>query len=261
MENRKKAEAEFHDLRELDRKNMSEVEFNRKYTNLKIYDTVEASVAYIENWLKENCTKGKFVLDYCCGTGKNSLKVSEYGATVYGIDISEESILASKTLLNGAGYSSCATFQVMDAENLIFEENMFDVIICSGVLHHLDVNLAYPQLSRVLKPSGKIICIEALGYNPAINLYRRLTPKLRTEWEVDHILTLSELKCAKKFFNNVKVDFFHFFSIGGVFFRNYFFFKGLMKFLNFLDMMVLKIPYFNLMAWQMVFILSNPKKK
>jgi hypothetical protein len=62
--------------------------------------------------------------------------------------------------------------------------------------------------------------IEALGYNPAIQWYRRRTPEIRTEWERGHILTIGDLRKAKRYLNLLDVEFFHLFSILGVTFRN-----------------------------------------
>lgn len=260
METRKMEEAEFHNRRELDRKTLAAGDFQQKYSNLRIYDTVRASVSFQENWMRKHCGPGTVVLDFCCGTGHVSLRLAEYGAFVHGIDISDESVEETRQKLAAAGYAERSSFQVMDAENLSFGDNMFDVIVCSGVLHHLDLDLAYRQLARVLKPGGRIICIEALGHNPVINLYRRRTPHLRTEWEAQHILKLQDVERARPFFGKVEVDFFHLFSIAGVFFRNTPLFAPLMRLFDFLDTLVLKIPGVRLLAWQMIFILSEPVK-
>lgn len=59
------------------------------------------------------------------------------------------------------------------------------------MLHHLDLSYALPELRRILAPGGRILAVEALDYNPAIKLYRRLTPAMRTEWEKAHILGIA----------------------------------------------------------------------
>ena len=102
--------------------------------------------------------------------------------------------------------------------------------------------------------------MEALGYNPAINLYRKLTPKLRTEWEVDHILTMKELKKAKKFFKKVNPKFFYLASIAAIPFANTKIFKPILLITGLLDALLLRIPIVQLMAWQMVFTLEVPIK-
>jgi 2-polyprenyl-3-methyl-5-hydroxy-6-metoxy-1,4-benzoquinol methylase len=260
MESRKKDEADFHDNRELDRKLLDAEAFQLKYPNLRVYATVKASQDYQEKWMREYCGPGQTVLDFCCGAGELSLKLAGYGAFVYGVDISEESVKTTRKRLADGGFSETSQFQVMDAEALSFADSMFDVIVCSGVLHHLDLDLAYRQLCRVLKPGGRVICIEALGYNPLINLYRRFTPNLRTEWEAQHILKMPDVARARVYFRSVEVDYFHLFSIAGVFFRKSRLFPAIMNLLDFLDGIVLKLPLVRLMAWQMIFELSGPRK-
>ena len=126
---------------------------------------------------------------------------------------------------------------------------------------YLGLEHAFPDLARVLKPTGTLIAIEALGYNPIISLYRRLTPSLRTAWETDHILTNRELRLSQKFFDGLSVHYFYLFSILAVPFRKTAIFKPLLAFLGAIDSVILKIPGVQLMAWQMIFFLTKPKPK
>lgn len=259
MDSRKELEMNFHDQREEDRKLLSKEEWLKKYSNKKWYSITKKSTDFVESWFGNNLD-GKITLDYCCGLGFNSLKLAKAGAVVYGIDISPESVNSASQLLRDNGFEEKSHFQVMDAENTTFDDNFFDVIVCCGVLHHLDVNLAFPELARILKPDGKIIAIEALGYNPVIAMYRRLTPKLRTAWETDHILTNKELVVAKKSFSEVQVHYFHLLGILATPLRNTPLFQFILNTLDLIDGMILKIPGIRLMAWQMIFFLSHPKK-
>jgi hypothetical protein len=59
---RKQAEMEFHDRREMDRKSMSEGEWLKKYSNKRWYAIVENSDRFINNWIATN-VPGKAVLD------------------------------------------------------------------------------------------------------------------------------------------------------------------------------------------------------
>ena len=119
---------------------------------------------------------------------------------------------------------------------------------------------AFPELRRILKPDGQIIAGEALGYNPIIAAYRQLTPHLRTDWEKDHILTNKELRVARESFKSINVKYFHLFSILAVPFRATPMFTKVLRVLNWVDSWVLRIPGVRLMAWQMIFVLSQPKK-
>ena len=246
---RKELEAEFHDKREEDRKILQKDDFEKKYPNKTFYSIIGTSAAYWKGWLKEN-SKGRRVLDYCCGLGNTSAEVASYGALVDAIDISSEEIETAKETARERGVDKNITFHVMDAEHTDFDDNTFDIIVCCGVLHHLDLDAAYKELARVLKPDGCVLAVEALAHNPIIHYYRKMTPRLRTAWEVDHILTVPKIQKASKYFDDINIRFFHLFGIAAIPFRKWFFFKPLLAVLDTVDSIVLKIPFVNRMAWQ-----------
>ena len=126
-----------------------------------------------------------------------------------------------------------------------------DVCICSGMLHHLDLSYAFPELRRILKKGGKILAIEALDYNPLIKLYRNLTPQMRTDWEKAHILSYKDINFAKRFFDVRDVRHWHLFSIAGVYF------PVALPFFRFLDSFFLKLPVIKLMSWMFTFELHK----
>ena len=258
VEDRKREEARFHDQREADRHRLTPEEFLRRYPNKSFYAIDRESKQYLFDWLTERCP-GKRALDYCCGNGEIAVRLAKAGAEAYGIDISAEEIETAKKSAAAVGLSERTHFAVMDAEAMAFPDDHFDVIVCSGVLHHLDVDKAFPELARVLKPTGEIICAEALGYNPAITWYRRRTPHLRTAWETNHILTMKEVRKGLSHFSSVDVRFFHLFTILAIPFRNSSVFDGMLSVLQAVDRVVLKIPGLRLMAWQMYMVYSRPR--
>jgi ubiquinone/menaquinone biosynthesis C-methylase UbiE len=258
MDARKQEEADFHNQREVDRQILDARAFDKKYSNKKWYSVERKSNQYSVEWLQKHCP-GRVALDYCCGLGGMSLTMAKAGAFVHGIDIASESVETATTLLRNEGYAARSHMQVMDAEQLTFDDQMFDVIVCTGVLHHLDLNRAYPELSRVLKPGGKILCVEAVGHNPIIRWYRKLTPHLRTSWEVDHILKRKDLQNAKKYFDHIDVRFFHLCSILATPFRRTPFFETALSLGEAADSLLLRVPGLKWMAWQMVFELGQPK--
>jgi len=260
VEERKLEEIDFHNRRERDRRESAdEEEFIKKYPNKAFYSINRGPRLATRRWLESHC-KGATALDYCCGLGTTTLELASLGATVHAIDISGEEIATAKQTAEDAGYADTTHFYEMDAENMSFPDDMFDVIVCSGVLHHLDLQHAYPELARVLKPSGQIIAIEAQGSNPLINLYRRRTPHLRTSWEAEHILSYKQVQEARAFFSTIAVTYFHFFTILAIPFRRAPFFTTLLSVLEKVDKVALRLPGMRRMAWQMMFILSNPKR-
>lgn len=120
------------------------------------------------------------VLDYGCGTGESTLALARLGASVVGFDISRRRISEARIRcahLPGVSFVQCA------AEELPFEDSTFDVVIGKQILHHLDLKVAIPEVARVLRPGGRAVFLEPLGHNPALEMYRRLTPGLRSPTE------------------------------------------------------------------------------
>jgi 2-polyprenyl-3-methyl-5-hydroxy-6-metoxy-1,4-benzoquinol methylase len=150
---------------------------------------------------------GLSVLEYGCGPGSEAFDLARMGARVHGIDISPVAIqLAQKTAAE-RGVSERCLFEVMNAEALSFADGTFDRICGSGILHHVDLDRAFREIARTLKPGGRGIFVEPLGHNPIINLYRRRTPEMRTDDE--HPLLAKDLATASKTFRHVTAEFRH----------------------------------------------------
>lgn len=236
------------------------IQENPLWNNMKYYAVERKSRQVVLDWFSANC-RGKRVLDYCCGNGDDSLIIAKAGADeVAGIDLSEISISNCEEQARSEGLENVSTFRVMDAEALEFENDSFDIATEYGALHHLNLTKAYSELARVLKPEGKCLCTEALGHNPIIRSYRKMTPQLRTEWEVDHIMKRQQIYLAHEYFNNVEIlGFFHLLSLTAVPLRNTAIFPYMLSLLEKMDTLILKIPGLQWQAWQVVFCLSEPK--
>jgi SAM-dependent methyltransferase len=255
---RKLVEAEFHDrLRDPELGQDPEL-FARLTSNRKWYSVNRASRLFTEGYLQQHSRDGARALDYACGDGYYSLLMAEAGAKVTGIDISPTSVANAKREAHARGFR--AQFEVMDCEQLSFSNAHFDLINVNGVLHHLDLAKAYPELARVLKPSGSIICVEALAHNLVFHAYRRLTPHLRTEFETEHILRRRDVMKAKEHFRRVEWRFFHLASLAAVPFRKSRLFEPLLSALDMVDGCLLRIPGFRWWAWQIAFVLSEPRR-
>src|SRR3989338_6715534 len=205
MEERKEKEIEFHNFL----RNLKEgTEEHKLYTsNTKFYAVTRCSIAYVEDWLRKHCRPGAKVLEYGCGTGSFSFFLASLGAQVVGIDISEVGISQARKEAEKRGLKNKTKFYVMDAEATTFPDNTFDVICVSGVLHHLDRAKAFKEMARILKPTGAAIAAEPLAHNPFIQLYRKMTPHLRTEFEAKNILhAKKDLNLARRYFSNVDIE-------------------------------------------------------
>ncbi|MFC1525487.1 class I SAM-dependent methyltransferase [Candidatus Latescibacterota bacterium] len=238
-----------------------EIRRNPLWKNMKYYSIERKSRDLVMEWLRRECA-GKNVLDYCCGNGEDALFIAEGGAgRVVGVDISDTSIDNCRDRARSMELANCS-FEVMDAEAMDFGESTFDVVSEYGALHHLSLEKAYSEIARVLKPDGKCICVEALGHNKIIHMYRKLTPKLRTEWEVEHILRRKDIEAAGDYFSGVKVlGFFHLATVAAVPLRGTPFFESVLSLLEGLDRILLSLPFLRWNAWQVVFELAGPRMK
>lgn len=202
-----------------------------------------------------NC-KDKKLLEYGCAKGDETIQLISFGAFVTGIDISPIAIKRARENVVSKGYSS--EYFVMDAEHTEFPDNSFDIVVGSGILHHLDLKNAYTELSRIVKPEGRIVFMEPLGHNLFIRLYRWLTPKIRTQDE--HPIKTIDLLCLKEYFHNVETDFFTMFTLLAVPFRNQNYFNKLLDFLRKVDKSFFYFPFIRKHAWMVIIHAYNPRK-
>lgn len=107
--------------------------------------------------LAERCGIGdnSHVLDVGCGTGGNAVYLAEhFGCKVTGIDISELMIEQANKRINGHDLADRLDFHVGDAYELDYPDESFDVVLTTFVSQFLDLNRAFPEFRRVLKPDG-----------------------------------------------------------------------------------------------------------
>jgi ubiquinone/menaquinone biosynthesis C-methylase UbiE len=143
------------------------------------------------------------VLEYGCGTGSAAFALAGAGARVTGIDISSQAIETAKKEAAARGLQ--ATFTEMNAEDLAFAPASFDRVCGTGILHHLELDNAMRELCRVLRPGGDAYFVEPLGHNVLINLYRRMTPSIRSADE--HPLKWRDLELIRSHFESSSVEF------------------------------------------------------
>ncbi len=148
---------------------------------------------------------GKKVLQLGCGQDLFSRMLVESGACVTAIDISSTAIEQARTVHADLSPERI-TFLEMSAEQLDFPDNSFDFVFGSGILHHLVLARALPEIQRVLKPGGTLLFSEPLGMNPILKLYRSVTPQLRSPDE--HPFLLDDFRLIASTFKQVQIDFY-----------------------------------------------------
>ena len=106
------------------------------------------------------------LLDVGCGTGPmiELLTAELPGRNYTGLDLTPRMIQVAtdKGLPN-------TTFIVGDAENLPFEDEGFDVVICANSFHHYPNPQAFfDGVARVLRPGGKLVLRDYTSFAPVI---------------------------------------------------------------------------------------------
>jgi ubiquinone/menaquinone biosynthesis C-methylase UbiE len=245
LEARKREELEFH----------NEHHAQAHDSNEKFYVVANAkggAIYHMHRWI-ESASKGKVFLDYACGTGFKTVLAAKSGAELaVGIDISDESLRLARLRALEAGVTNIRFLQA-DCEDTRLPDNAFDTILCSGMLHHLDLERAIPEMRRILKPGGRVLAVEALNYNPVFKWYRQRTPHLRTEWEAQHIIDHSKMHFISRFLPITNVRYFHLLDLAAVFLRNTPVYAGVRQVVNIIDQAILRIPGIRLLAWQIAF--------
>ena len=121
--------------------------------------------------------EGQKVLDLCCGTGQMinyECKAVGKNTTVIGVDFSQEMLNVGDRRLNNSLKDYKFKLIRDSILELPFEENTFDCItIAFGLRNISDKSKALSEMYRVLKPGGRVVCLELSKPNIPIlkNIY------------------------------------------------------------------------------------------
>jgi len=105
-------------------------------------------------------SKNKKILEIGCSTGNIAREIIDMdNNSYYGVDISKKYIeIANKSTIKGK-------FLQMDARELVFDNESFDIVMLSSVLHHIDDDVGkncFKEIHRVLKKDGVVIISEPI---------------------------------------------------------------------------------------------------
>lgn len=157
---------------------------NTQRNNLKIYDDVAAQwwsddirwVRTLKNlvpgrlkWFdKKTEWAGRQVLDLGCAGGFMAEALVKMGAVVTGIDPAAQAIDAARARAENVGQS--IRYDVGVGENLPYDTDAFDVVVCVDVLEHVqDLHQVLREVARVLRPGG-LFLYDTINRNPIARL-------------------------------------------------------------------------------------------
>lgn len=123
---------------------------SKQYDDVRSADLELISLFSEEVEMNENTR----VLDFGCGTGNYADKLQKAtGARIYGVEPSDGMREKAKAK------NSSINFYKGNHEMIPFENNFFDFIYMTDVIHHIpEIKIMFKELKRVLKSRGKI-CI------------------------------------------------------------------------------------------------------
>jgi len=122
--------------------------------------------------LDESIPGDALVLELGCGTGQLSLFLASADRTVVGADLARPSLELAREAAVRYGLSD-VYFVETDLRAPGLSREAFDVVICSGVLHHTpDPRASFASVARLVRPGGILV----IGL---YNTYARLPMRLR----------------------------------------------------------------------------------
>ena len=112
---------------------------------------------------------GDRVLDACCGTGDLALAAERCGGTVTGVDFSE------RMLVRARAKSGTVDWVLADVTALPFADGSFDAVTVGfGIRNVPDLEAGLAELARVLRPGGRLACLEITRPNGVLRPFFRL---------------------------------------------------------------------------------------
>lgn len=117
----------------------------------RVVQYLENEIDFVKNYIKMNYS----IIELGCGYGRITEKLAQIPSNIVGIDISQENINFALKNKN----TKCSYFQ-MDATQLVFTDNLFDVVLClqNGVCaFRVDQISLLKEAIRVCQQNGFVI--------------------------------------------------------------------------------------------------------
>ncbi|CAN0073271.1 unnamed protein product, partial [Phaeothamnion confervicola] len=166
-------------------------------------DIIQAKYDFIDRMMEfghvtaSTVAAPKTVLDVGCGIGGTSRYLAKQlgsGAQVTGITLSQAQVKRGTELAKEQGLPN-AKFQVMDALNMGFPDNSFDLVwACESGEHMPDKKRYIEEMVRVLKPGGRFVmatwCQRDDTEKPFSPEELRRLDLLYSEWTHPHFISI-----------------------------------------------------------------------
>ncbi len=106
--------------------------------------------------------RGALALDLATGTGDLAMELARRGCRfVVGADFCPEMLIAAGEKVRPAATGAPIAFTAADAQQMPFADNTFDCLVNGFLLRNLsDLDSALREFRRVLKPGGRLACLD-----------------------------------------------------------------------------------------------------
>ena len=153
-------------LRRLDRAFRSEVRTPLSQAEQTAHEMKKAS-GTMGRYLAECDTHDIDVLDFGCGWGGETLWLAKRVRTVVGYDVESGSVEQANLALAAQGLTNCRFVSSPDGR-LPLPDSSVDAVFSTDTFEHvMDLNLAYSEIFRVLRPGGALRTVFGpLFYSP-----------------------------------------------------------------------------------------------
>ena len=172
----KKNQKKFYDDLMCENSNFTFFTKDTRFNVIKLLDKKNIN-KYFDNFIIKFIQTNHKILDYGCGPGTFSIKLSKMTQNdVHAIDISKGFIDHCELLKKELNIKNFYPQLVLNKE-LPFEDNTFDIILMFDVIHHLEnIDQNFNEIKRILKKDGKLIVYEPNKLNPLIWLLHIIDP-------------------------------------------------------------------------------------
>jgi len=120
--------------------------------------------------LSRHLRSGMSALELGCGTGYFTRELACSGANIVAVDVSPDLLEIAKANSSAPN----VRYEIQNAYELSYPDVVFDSVVGSSVLHHLEIEEAIREIYRVLKPSGTIYFTEPNMLNPQIAIQKNV---------------------------------------------------------------------------------------
>jgi SAM-dependent methyltransferase len=147
--------------------------------------------------IQQNIRKDMVVLELGGGTGCHTGELVLTGASVFILDISEESLKVAKIKFPEIRRTILASMS-----SIPLAENSVDAIVSCGSLSYGDPVTTSSEIDRVLKPGGILIVLDSLNHNPfyRFNRYIGFLTRIHSKSSINRTPNLPRINQLRGYF-------------------------------------------------------------